>query len=515
MNWHRTAFLFLTLSVGVLIVLVVLLSLSIHSTGIKGFTPIYQGRCDTTSKVNSGLQFIVAILSVLISVASDFFLRLAISPTTQDVSKAHSLGIWLDIGTHSPRNMRFVSGWRTLTWLILILSSAPLQLFSHASVFATSVYTYYAQVLVSEAFFDDAPAWYPGVANPLLEAWAFDLNQANQSNFDFRNAREHWDRLEPSECWNDYVKNPAGLQYHRHLAIVIETTSTGSSSTDMDFSGWKGSDIWSNSSAEAAEDWGYPDFDPDLVNSLWSVNEYCQSDIFYTGLLNPCADDYGAHGAFMQVDAGYDGHDSDPPTVTPEPWNFSWFSPDSHPVNTVWYDPQAFGTLNPVFNDITVKYCYAEPFVTQCKAYVANPILLGVLLVVFLKCVVSAFVFYKSWGLDSIQTLGDAIQFFMQQEVPVGKRALSRLDDGHLETPMSPIHPAVRPSTPRRWAPTRKYWYMTVRRSIWLWTITPCAIFLAAVVATIISLHRIFHLNWYVNLQPLPLAILQAHRSEN
>ena len=137
MNWHRTAFLFMSLSVGILIVLIVVLSLSLHSTGINGFTPIYQGRCDTTSKVNSGLQFIVAILSVLLSVASDFFLRLAISPTTQDVSKAHSQGTWLDIGTHSPRNMRFVSVWRTLAWLILIISSAPLQLFSHASLTRT------------------------------------------------------------------------------------------------------------------------------------------------------------------------------------------------------------------------------------------------------------------------------------------------------------------------------------------------------------------------------------------
>ena len=490
----------MSLSVGILIVLVVVLSLSLHSTGISGFTPIYHGRCDTTSKVNSGLQFIVAIFSVLISVASDFFLRLAISPTTQDVSKAHARGVWLDIGTHSPRNMRFVSGWRTLTWLILILSSAPLQLFSHASVFATSVYTNYAQVFVSDAFFDGAPAWYPGVANPLLESWEFHLNQTTQSDFDFRNARGRWDRLEPSECWYEYVQNPSCLQYHRHLALVVEATA------DKDSAGWKGADIWSNSSAGAAEDWGYPDFDPDLANSLWSVNENCESDIFYTGVLNDCADDYGAHGAFLTGGIGYEGDDSNPPTVAPELWTFPWFSPGSHPVDGRWYDPQAFGTLNPEFNEITVKYCYAEPFVTRCKVYVANPILLMVLLVVFLKCFVSAVVFYRSWGLDSIQTLGDAIQFFMQQEVSVvkGVGILSRLDDGHLDTPMSPVHPAVNPSTPRRWAPRRKYWYMAVRRSVWLWTMGPCVVFLAAVVATVISLHdSMFHLNWYVNFEAL------------
>lgn len=496
MNWHRTAFLFLALSISILIVLIIALSLSIRATGINGFTSIYHGRCDTTSRVNSGLQFLVAVVSVLISVASDFFLRLAISPTPQDVSKAHSQRTWLDIGTHSPRNMRFVSHWRTLTWVILIVSSAPLQLFFHASVFATSVYTYYAHVMVSESFFDGAPAWYPGVANPSLASWAFmDLNQANASKYDFRNARERWDRMEASECWSNYMHDPAGLQYHRHLALVVETTKSPSTGSD----GWKGSEIWSNGTAEPPEDWNYPDFDPEQVNSIWSVNEWCQADIYYTGLLNYCADDYGQHGAYLVAEIGYDGSNSNTSSDPPEPWTFPWFSPETHPLDNMWYEQQPFGELNPGFDTITIKHCYAEPFISRCKVYVANPILLGVLMVVLIKCIVSAFVFYKSWGLDSIQTLGDAIQHFMQQDEPVGDAVhFSRLQDEPADAVSTPVLGLKEsPLTSRPWTPTRKYWYMAVRKSVWLWTMAPCIIFIACVVATIISLHlSFFHLGW-------------------
>ncbi|KAM7190909.1 hypothetical protein V8F33_009220 [Rhypophila sp. PSN 637] len=478
MNWHRTAFLFLFLSVSILIILVIVLSLSLYSTGINGFTAIYHGRCDSTSKVNSGLQFLVAVLSVLISVGSDFFLRLAVSPTPPDVSTAHSQGTWLDIGTHSPRNMRFVSPWRTLTWLLLIVSSAPLQLFSHASVFATSVYTWYAHVMVSESFFDGAPAWYPGVANPILASWTFDLNEANRSHYDFGNARERWVRMEPSECWSTYMKNPAGLQYYRHLALVVETTNQ----------------------PNEADELGYADFDPDQVNSIWSVNEWCQADIYYTGLLNNCADDYGQHAAYLNPDWGYDGSNSTTSQQVPEPWSFPWFSPTSHPLDNEWYEEQPFGTLNPEFNNITIKHCYAEPFVSRCKVFVANPILLSVLMVVFLKCIVSAFVFYKSWGLDSIQTLGDAVQYFMQQDASVDETPqFSRLQDESVDTvPLSTIRSIVPLSASRPWMPTRKYWYMAVRKSIWLWTAGPCVAFVACVVATIIYLHlSFFHLGWH------------------
>ncbi|KAK4215515.1 hypothetical protein QBC37DRAFT_123810 [Rhypophila decipiens] len=496
MNWHRTAFLFLFLSVSILVILVVVLSLSLHSTGINGFTAVYHGRCDSTSKVNSGLQFLVAVLSVLISVASDFFLRLAVSPTPQDVSRAHSQGTWLDIGTHSARNMRFVSPWRTLTWLLLIVSSAPLQLFSHASVFATSVYTWYAHAMVSESFFDGAPAWYPGVANPILASWAFDLTQANQSHYDFGNARERWVRMEPSECWSTYMKDPAGLQYYRHLALVVETTNQPSTGTI----GWKGSEIWSNSSTDEADELGYPDFDPDQVNSVWAVNEWCQADIYYTGLLNNCADDYGQHAAYLNPDWGWDGSNSTTLQQVPEPWSFPWFSPTSHPLDNEWYQEQPFGTLNPDFNSITIKYCYAEPFVSRCKVFVANPILLSVVMVVFLKCLVSAFVFYKSWGLGSIQTLGDAIQYFMQQDASVDETPqFSRLQDDSVDTaPVPAISSIVPLSAGRPWMPTRKYWYMAVRKSVCLWTATPCVAFVACVVATILYLHlSVFHLGWH------------------
>ena len=93
----------------------------------------------------------------------------------------------------------------------------------------------------------------------------------------------------------------------------------------------------------------------------------------------------------------------------------------------------------------------------------------------------------KALEKDDEENPGDAIQFFMQQEVAVAEGA------------MSPVDPSVNPSTPHRWAPKRQYWYMAVRRSVWLWTMVPCVLFVAAVVATIIALHEsIFHLNWHV-----------------
>ncbi|KAK3313329.1 hypothetical protein B0H66DRAFT_349215 [Apodospora peruviana] len=496
MNWHRTAFLFLLLSLAILLLLAIFLGISTNLTGISGFTTVYQGKCSSTSSMNAGLQFAVAVISVIISVSTDFFLRLAISPTPHDISKAHTQNQWLDIGTHSLRNMRFVSRWRTLTWILLVVSSAPLQLFSHASVFAVSVYPFYEHILVAESYFDGAAAWYPGVANPYLFDYYFDvLNDTTPLAKDFRAAKQNWDRLDPTDCWDMYLHNPSGLQNHRHLVLVVENAA------DPHAVGWTGAQLWSNSSTEVADEIAeLPGYDPTLVNSVWSMQPLCQADILYNGLLNDCADDYGDHGAVLNLyDDGDDG--GSPAGSAPEPWTYPWISPTSHDAATM---NDSFGEFNLDFNQVTVKYCLAEPFVSRCKVYLANPILLMVLGVVVLKVVLSAFAFYMAWGLDSIQTLGDAVQLFMEQDVPVqvekttGLRQDMEAKDGGL-VELSPLPPLAAGNTSikaREWVAAPKYWHTAVRRAVWLWTMTPCVLLVLGVSITIIVLHLRLHLKW-------------------
>ena len=79
------------------------------------------------------------------------------SPTRSEIDKAHSQGIWLDIGVPSVRNLRRLSKPRVILWWLLATSSIPLHLLYNSAVFSTLCTQRYNAFLVTDEFLNGAP----------------------------------------------------------------------------------------------------------------------------------------------------------------------------------------------------------------------------------------------------------------------------------------------------------------------------------------------------------------------
>lgn len=106
-----------------------------------------RGSCSNVNRANLFSHLGINILSTLILGASNYCMQITIAPSRTDLEEAHSKGRWLDIGVPSIRNLRYVSRWRKLIWVLLCLSSLPLHLFYNSIVFTSQVTTEY---IVSE-----------------------------------------------------------------------------------------------------------------------------------------------------------------------------------------------------------------------------------------------------------------------------------------------------------------------------------------------------------------------------
>lgn len=89
---------------------------------------VQQGDCDAVQRFSNISHIIINILSTLLLGASNFAMQCLVSPTRNDIDKAHLKGIWLDIGIPSIKNLRHISVPRLYIWLLLGLSSIPLHL---------------------------------------------------------------------------------------------------------------------------------------------------------------------------------------------------------------------------------------------------------------------------------------------------------------------------------------------------------------------------------------------------
>lgn len=89
---------------------------------------LYKGDCDTVRKLNLWLHLLISVLSTLMLSASNFCMQVQSAPTRADIDLAHQKGTWLDIGLHSPRNFLYIRGWKRISWVILGITSLPINM---------------------------------------------------------------------------------------------------------------------------------------------------------------------------------------------------------------------------------------------------------------------------------------------------------------------------------------------------------------------------------------------------
>lgn len=88
-----------------------------------------------TNLVTTCLHVLINALSSVLLAASNYTMQVLVAPTRGDLDHAHFKGDWMDIGVASIRNLIRIRWYRTLVWLILALSSAPIHLLYNSAVF--------------------------------------------------------------------------------------------------------------------------------------------------------------------------------------------------------------------------------------------------------------------------------------------------------------------------------------------------------------------------------------------
>lgn len=125
------------------------------------------------------------------------------APTRSEVDKAHSQGIWLDIGVPSVRNLRRLSTPRIVLWWLLAISSIPLHLLYNSAVFSTLSTQQFNAYLVTAKFLDGAPFNVTDSIGIFNTGTNKELNDAQDALQDIK-TNDSYVKLQNKECVDTY-----------------------------------------------------------------------------------------------------------------------------------------------------------------------------------------------------------------------------------------------------------------------------------------------------------------------
>jgi hypothetical protein len=452
MGWQKIPKIFCAYSCSLFVALVGILIASSVRGGFYGSTVFFRGKCSKAEGINLGTHIAITVFAAGVTVSSDRFLNLVLAAQPEDIHKAHTNRRWIEIGVNSWRNLGFAARWRRFCWALLLISSVPLQLLSNAAVFRTYTNTDFQQITVSQSFLEDGPWQIPGIASlEFGEGW-ISYNQSYHDmveRFQQYSQGSNWTKLDSVQCQKTYLDATNGLQEYRNLIIVIEA------GPDPNAKGWTGSEVWNNSMPMYYANLSMDTYDPNAVNTLWSLDSLCET----YGNENICSGGLGQYDSLLDepVTSNLSG-----------PWQWEY-------VEATFGFPADVGNFSQAYNNITGLFCLAEPFTTPCKVEVTNGFLLAVCICLFIKSGVSIFILYRTRNTQPILCLGDMIQLGLQrEEANSNTTGLCTYNQDWFRR-AKPVRDAeatddMRPrwvSQPRKWASTPKRWRNAVPRRVW------------------------------------------------
>ena len=160
------------ISAVVLIINLILTVWVVSSSKVQnGLGTLQDGSCKTTTTLTFWIHLAINILSTLLLGASNYSMQCLSSPTRSEIDKAHSQGVWMDIGVPGLRNLQRLSTTRIVLWWFLAISSIPLHLLYNSAVFSSLCTRESNIFLVSREFLDGGAfdlSGGPGLRHPNL-----------------------------------------------------------------------------------------------------------------------------------------------------------------------------------------------------------------------------------------------------------------------------------------------------------------------------------------------------------
>ena len=263
-----------------------------HYNVQDGVGTILDGSCSETKKLANWTHLGINFLSTLLLGASNYTMQCLSSPTREDIDRAHSQNIWLNIGTPSIRNLLRISRSRMLLWWLVAISSIPLHLMYNSAVFTTLSAREYTAFLVQRDFLTGTPFDISGFVafSPQLDRNGSDftesLNQVETVAHRLQDGQSSLQKLANKDCIGTYeaefisshgnvlaVTSDSKFYLHGTENISFVEDGTGNSSILQ---------VWSSQSQGATSDspW-FRDTEIDANTATWHLNgyniEYCLS----------------------------------------------------------------------------------------------------------------------------------------------------------------------------------------------------------------------------------------------
>ena len=102
-----------------------------------GTGTLFKGDYAKAQTLNTGVHMVINGITTGFISASNYTMQCLAAPSRSEVNKAHSKGIWLNIGVPSARNLRHISIYRMILWCVLVVSTLSVHLMWNSVVFST------------------------------------------------------------------------------------------------------------------------------------------------------------------------------------------------------------------------------------------------------------------------------------------------------------------------------------------------------------------------------------------
>ena len=156
---------------------------------------IQDGSCQETMVLSLWLRLLINVSNTIFLAASNEYMQCLSCPTLEEVDRAHSRHIWLDIEVPNVRNPRRIVRGRIVLWWLLAFSGKTLHLLYNSAVFSTLSSQQYTAYIVADELVN-------GVGmNSTASNWVIGLNFA-KNNLN----TSDWHNLTSDECIQAYRK---------------------------------------------------------------------------------------------------------------------------------------------------------------------------------------------------------------------------------------------------------------------------------------------------------------------
>ncbi|KAI1815903.1 hypothetical protein GGS20DRAFT_584072 [Poronia punctata] len=417
-RWRLLGTINLSLAYFCELVLVVCFAISVSKNKFSWFLPtvIYNGDCGTSRNISLYLHLLINVLSTAILASSNFFMQVLGAPSREEIDKAHGWLRSLDIGVQSLTNLRHISWFKLISWILFFVSSIPIHIFFNSVIFQTEYLgTDWNLTIATEAFTLGAPFFPPGAS--LVQAGTSSLETVSDWSYegpayvDFVPSEEYfnasstisnriryaarysheWDKLDAKKCQEEYNWCTPRTEYE-DLVVVVDTGATRPD-------GWTRSEVFGfepSSNISSIWDSRVP---PSSTNSLW-FSAQCK-----TSRDSRYSDDTCINSCWGGL--GHARNSTGMRAEIQEPWILSLFDITN-------LSPEL--GFNNQFNQLHVSHCLARRS-SRCKVMVANLWLLVVIASIFVKASQATFVVWKLPA-TSLITPGDAIESFISRQDP-------------------------------------------------------------------------------------------------